>query len=560
LHIYFDTGERVMSRSIFHALCLCTLAFCQAVHAQQPADRIDFGTTGLDIPAATERVSVSPRTVTAIGETMLRESGTRRLRLARDLGECRSALALPYLRQILTDKGPALRAEAARSAARIGDAAILPAVQSLLRDVDASVRREAVVACAALGDEDAATAALRDADEAVVAAALRVSRRADAIAARLSDLPPTLRTQAIRRLGALGARDHAAAIARFLTASDTSTRIAAIETLTALNATDSAEAVRSLMRDDHPAVRRAATAALTLTEASQRVRYALPMLNDAEPEVRQAAVIVLAGNPRDDALPFLGQQLDDGDEPLRLAAREALVPLKGSADLAGKLLTNPDPRRREDGSYLLGKIRSDGSLQAHLALLKDADWTVVAQAASSLGRIGRPEAREPIAVMVRSIPATASLLPRDQQHAFAEAVIAAARLSDGSALDRIAQLIVELAPTDQRGPAPRLRAACAWAFGVLGSASDSATCDALLNMGGEFLEQREPKVEAIKALGHLRYAPASDALKQTAETSPDPQIRWMAWWAYERTSGVRMKYSPPVHVIVPDVSIVELPN
>jgi len=259
-------------------------------------------------------------------------------------------------------------------------------------------------------------------------------------------------------------------------------------------------------------------------------------------------------------LPLLAQQLDDGDEPLRLAAREALVPLKDSADLAGKLLTDPDPGRREDGSYLLGKIRSDASLQAHLALLKDADWAVVAQAASSLGRIGRPEAREPIGAIVRSIPATASALPREQQNAFAEAVIAAARLSDDSTLPRIARLIVELAPTDQRGPAPRLRAACAWAFGVLGNASDSAACDALLNVGGEFLEQREPKVEAIKALGHLRYAPASDALKETAEASPDPQIRWMAWWACERTIGVRMKYAPPVHVIAPDVSIVELPN
>src|SRR5688572_14054505 len=156
-----------MSRSIFHALCLCTLAFGQAVRAQQAADRIDFGTAGLDIPAATQIVRVSPRTVTTIGETMLRETGTRRLRLARDLGECRSALALPYLRQVLTDKDPALRAEAARSAARIGDAAILPADQPLLRDGDASVRREAVMACAALGDDDAATAALRDADETV---------------------------------------------------------------------------------------------------------------------------------------------------------------------------------------------------------------------------------------------------------------------------------------------------------------------------------------------------------------------------------------------------------
>jgi HEAT repeat protein len=547
----------------------CLLAFAgplvsaqtrPAVPTTQP---LDFGTAGLDIAPAVEAVTVAPRTITLIGDALARETGSRRLRLARDLGECRSPLALPYLLKLLADPEPAMRAQAVESAGKLGDRSALPALRPLLNDPNAAVRREAVLACAALGDENVVSNALADSDVAVVAAALRVSttsEHGDTIARRVGDLPRELRPQAIRRLGEIGTAAHAKTIARFLS-SDTAARIAAVDALARLRSAEHDGAVVTLLGDKHPGVRRAATAALSsLTTGEVRRTQAIAMLRDADPGVRQAAAELFVTQPSAEAVPLLVEQFDNGDEPLRLAARDALVAAKEAAVApAVELLADPDPRRREDGSYVLGHLRSDAALATHIAMLDDADWLVVAQAAWSLGQIGRAEAAEPLAALVKRIPPTAGLLPREQQRAFSEAVIAVARLSHRPAAADLARLIIELAPNAQRGPAPRLRAACAWGFGILGTANDTATCDALLGTVDEFLEQREAKVEAVKALGHLRYAPAATQLKRISETSLDPELRWMACWSYERVTGSPTPYVPPRQTVSPNLSIVTFP-
>jgi HEAT repeat protein len=316
-----------------------------------------------------------------------------------------------------------------------------------------------------------------------------------------------------------------------------------------------------MLDDAHPAVRRAATTALlSLAKPEAAAARAITMLGDADPAVRQAAADVLKARPADDAVPRLIEQLGSGDEPLRRAARDALVATKDAAIApAVRLLAHQDPQRREDGSYILGQLRSDAAIQQHVALLRDDSWPVVAQAAESLGRIGRAEAAEPLAALVKQIPPTASLLPNEQQRAFSEACIALVRLDHEPAVADFARLIVELAPNAQRGPTPRLRAACAWGFGVLGTSNDTATCAALLATVNEFLEQSEVKVESIKALGTLRYAPAAAELKRLGQTSVDPELRWMACWSYERITGSPLTYESPRNTVAPDISIVVLP-
>ncbi|HEV2294452.1 MAG TPA: HEAT repeat domain-containing protein [Tepidisphaeraceae bacterium] len=534
-----------------------------AAHGQQrsstgPADRLGFGIDHLDIAEAVEVIEVPPRTVTMLGESMIRERGTRRVGLARDLGACRSPAALPFLRQVLTDADPSLRAQAVRSAGEIGDVSIVADLRPLLRDPAAAVRREAVLACAALADTDPAAAALDDPDPAVVAAAVEAVRDGDALAGQLNGLPPAVKPQAIRRLAELGASGHAEFIATFLT-EDIAAKIAAVEALARLDAAAHAAAMVTLLEDAHPAVRRAATAALTLVDGAQRSALAIRMLRDPAAEVRQAAAEVLARQPHPDALDPLVAQLDDGDEPLRIAARAALVAMGDvSIEPAAKLLAHTDPARRVDGSHMLGHLRSDAALDAHLALLKDSKWEVVAQAAWALGRIGRPEAREPIGDIVQGIPATAGLLPREQQAALSEAVVAAARLGVQSATVPMARLIIELSPTPQRPPAPRLRAAAIWGFGILSDRADKALCDALASIVDEVLEQRPPKVEAIKALGHLRCTSAADALRRLAQSSLDPHVRWLACWAYQRVTGEPIAYAPPIHTHTPQLSIMPL--
>jgi HEAT repeat protein len=524
---------------------------------------MDFGTDGLDIAPGVEVVNIPPRTIELIGAALARETGARRLRLARDLGECRSALALPLLRTLLTDHDPLMRAQAAVSAGKVGDHSILPDLREMLKDASAAVRREAVISCAGLGDTEAVAQALADADTVVLATAIRLSTtpaHADAIARRLGELRPVLRAQALGRLGEIGSAAQGQTIARFLK-SDVAARAAAIDALARLHAVDQAGSIVPMLDDAHPSVRRAATTALiSLAKPEAATARAITMLGDADPAVRQAAAEVLEARPTADAVPRLVEQLGSGDEPLRRAARDALVATKDAAIAAAvQLLADRDPQRREDGSYILGHLRNDASIQQHVALLRDASWTVVAQAAESLGRIGRAEAAEPLAALVKQIPATASVLPSEQQRAFSEACIALVRLGHRPAAADFARLVVELAPNAQRGPTPRLRAACAWGFGVLGTSNDTATCAALLATVNEFLEQSEVKVESIKALGTLRYAPAAAELKRLGQTSVDPELRWMACWSYERITGSPLTYESPRNTVAPDISIVVLP-
>jgi HEAT repeat protein len=125
---------------------------------------------------------------------------------------------------------------------------------------------------------------------------------------------------------------------------------------------------------------------------------AIKMLGDADPTVRVAASDLLAAAPTPAGIGPLVEQLGVAYEPLHLSARAALLasgPL--TIDAAVKLLDHADPRRREDGSYLLGELRNDAALQRHIALMDDKDWGVVRQAAWSLGLIGRTEAIPAIA-------------------------------------------------------------------------------------------------------------------------------------------------------------------
>lgn len=509
---------------------------------------LDFGTTGLDIPALQRVNATTPRTVQLIGEAMRREGGARALRLARELGTCGSREALTYLGPMLSDPDPRMRAQCARSVGMIGDPAILPSLQPLLADTDPSVRREAVMACAGLGDDRAVATGLADADVSVFCAAIRVAQphHAAAAAQRVDQLPPRVVMQVLRRLGEWGSRAHIPLLTQYLHAgADTGCRVAAIEALERLAAMDQGPIVLGMLQDDHPVIRRAATHAITtLVATKEQAARTIPMLSDPDPSVREAAVKVLIRSPTAVAVPLLVQQLDDGYEPLRVAARNALIAAGGDAiPAASSMLSSADPQRQIDGSYVLGHLRNGASLERHHALLGSSDWQVVAQAAWSLGQIERPESEGPIVALVQRIPAMSQSLRRDEYVPFgdaaSEAVIAAVRLRCQAALPTMIQLM------QARMAWPRLRAACIWGFGVLGDASDPRRCELLLSIVNDPDETNAPKLEALKALGHLRFAPVGPELLRMAQTHGDAQLRWMAHWSYERSTGQDIPYLPP---------------
>src|SRR5947207_464287 len=85
----------------------------------------------------------------------------------------------------------------------------------------------------------------------------------------------------------------------------------------------------------------------------------------AGPTVRQGAAAVLTPMPTTAALAALAAQLDQEYAPLHQAVRESLIhpadaPTRQAViELAAKMLRDPNPRRREDASYVLGRLRSD---------------------------------------------------------------------------------------------------------------------------------------------------------------------------------------------------------
>ena len=533
-----------------------------AAEVPPPVDAatLDFGTSSLTIPPAQRVRVVSPRTIEMVGSAMLHERGEWRLRLVRDLGASQSPEGLPFLRQVLQDSDSMVRAQAARAAGQIADPVVLPQLQPLLKDPDAVVRAAAVLAAARMGDEQAVSSGLGDADAEVLTAAITQATTAEhaaIISDRLERLPSSLKASALRRLGAIGSMDEIAAVTAHLSGG-VSERIAAVEALARLNANQQMHHIAQALADSHPTVRRAAMRALArLCPPPQLQEYALQMLSDSDPTVRQAAAEVLSNHPVAGAISLLREQLDTSYPPLRSAARDALVAAgEASIEAAVQLLDSNHPERRIDGSLVLGRLRSSAAMQRHIELLRDGDWQVVAQAAQSLGTIGDRKAADSIGTLVQQIPSLIDSIELEQRAQLAaaatEAVIAAAKLRHQPSL----QVMVQLIP--QRTDWSQLRAACAWGFGILGDSSDTTTCQALLSIPSDFLELQPPKLEAIKALGHVRYAPAAAMLRQMADTSPDPQLRWMAHWAYQRITGQTLDYVPPQHRFTPDLSIVEL--
>jgi hypothetical protein len=319
------------------------------------------------------------------------------------------------------------------------------------------------------------------------------------------------------------------------------------------------------------AVGKLATAA---TDAPLREKQAMQMLGDADPTVREAAARVLTPVPSAQAAAALFAQLDVSYQPLHDAVRDALAHPADDATrravttAAAAMLAHADPRRREDASDVLGRLRSAAAIDAHVALLlrwdkndaAKADWPLVAQAAESLGLIGDAKAIEGLMALASAAPQ--ALPPAPQGHspqrdamsaAMSNAMIALARLRHGPAL-REAVRVLQLEPT---ACPPRLRAAAAFAVGVLAPPAKSPPIN-MFAVVDSIDEDHATKVEAVKALGNLRYAGTAERLATIAGNEPSPDLRWIAHWSYEKCSGTTTAYVPPTETREPPVSVTDL--
>jgi HEAT repeat protein len=553
--------HRLAATAGMMALLLATGASRAAADAPatQPAAFIPFGADGLDIPPQPNQLQLPARSITLLGQALQDKTSISRVSHAKELASCGPA-ALTYLIEGLTDADPLVRAECAKSVGLLHEVSATSKVAALARDADPAVRREAVLAAAALGDTAPVTAGLNDDSELVKQAALTVAvtpEQAEQIARMFPKLPDRLQPLALAALGRMRAVRYADLVASQLHAG-IAIRAAAVEALGKMKATEQGQAVTALLKDVNPTVRREAMLALAnLVPPTSQQSLAITTLNDPDPTVRQAAAQVLQGAPTAEAIAPLRRLLDDPYHPLYLAARQALaVAGKQVIPVAVEMLDNANPRRREDGSYLLGAYDSNAAIDRHIQLLDDSDWGVVAQAAKSLYRLVPP-------VDVTG-PHLLSLLERGDKDtgpayqsridAEAAAFLLAGRL-------RYAAIITPALPTLPTAPmspgAPdAVRTAAIWAIGMTAAPSSSTAAKVAAIYRNEF-QSPAAVFESLKALINL-HDPAGAKIFARWE---DPQIardnacRWMAHYGHDLLTHAHTPYVPLPAIQTPELSI-----
>jgi HEAT repeat protein len=553
--------KRKLFQLSFLSALLATLVCAGAAMATDAGKPLGFGTADIpEIPRQNVNQTL-PRTVQLLIDAIPTAHGSQRIKLIADLGKCKRAEAQPTLFSLLKDPSADTRAEAARSLGAIGDKASITNLEKCFSDVDPSVRREAVIAAATLGDVNATRIGITDADGAVQQAACAFAVMPQSITI-LSDamksLPTAARTAALESLATEKASGQWQPIANCLKGS-TSERYAVLRALAAMKVAASEPAILPMLQDGSGIVRREAMVALShIASPHEMQQIAFRMLEDSDLTVRAAAAEVLSDVPTESAIPMLVEQLSQENEPLRQSARNALIAIGPAAITpAAKLLMDSDDQRQEDGSYILGHLHSRDHLQQHLALLKSSKWLVVKQAARSLELIGEPSAGPALASVVGNyaqLQEDKSASANNSLDAVVASILSAAHLGCSALLPSIKPLIAQL------DAEPTVRQAAIYAFGILGSASDSATCHELLSTVENPEEVLFTRLEAAKALGQLRYKHAENVLAAIDSSEANLQFRWVARWARQQITGQTYNFLVPPMNWSADVSITDLPG
>ncbi len=521
---------------------------CACGATVQAQDYIPYGQ--LVAPAATTVLTVQPRTIELIDQTIRAETDLpRRIELIADFGRCPVPAAASVLNRLLADPDPRVRATAIRSLVAIQSADVA-SLKKLLTDPSPLVRRELVIAKLA----EAIVAGVKDADPAIRAAAVSVSvnEATDrAIADQLVALDAPLQALATRTLGLRKAAGASQAIVPLLNSDNVLVRVAAIEALASIGTIELPQ-IEPQLAHAHSAVRAAATLAAMNLPAESRMKIATRSVADKDFSVRVPAARLLGTLPDPASAPLLLPQLAAGYNPLRMASREALVAIaQANAKVAAvvippaaALLNDPDADRRVDGSFVLGKLKSKEGLVAHIALLDDAEWKVVEQAAVSLGLVGDDSAGPKLveaALRSTKIAGDADQAIVTQQFTAGEqAVLSAAMLKYTPVIQATKQFyMVKTAPGG-------VRQASVYALGVLGKPDEVfAGVKGLLGRMNDIEESTIVVAEGIKALGNGMVKSALPQLEKIRKDAQAADYQYAAHLGIGRINGTNDPFTQP---------------
>lgn len=565
---------------------LTSIAWCDVV--PNSGGRLDYGMEGLDIPPSPLVNDTSPRTTQLLGEALRSATTTAaKVQFVSEVGMCQMPESVAIVKPLITDSEAVVRAAVCGAIENLAscpgttrglkdairkDPDLVTALGKVLaEDTDVRCRVAALDALVALQGPDspailAAASPRAVPDAALVARAIvHASRPAHLpmIQKLWPSLPESTRVSATAALGRIGDPKGADLVVS-LAKGDVPARLAMIDALGGMKATSQVAVVKAGLTDPHASVRRAAVGALqTVATPEMRRSEGLARLKDSDATVRQAAVTLLGANILPELAKPIATQLPDPYQPLYAAALNALSTSPDPAvrqaciDVAAGLLDNADPRRQQDGSYILGRYRSDAALEKHIELAATfegpkPDWALVEQTAESLGRIGRPEAK-PCMLKLASLPVEKAHAPQaETAPAIANGMIACGRLGEKGVLPAAHTAL----GGDPQKMASILRTSAAFAIGAVGTTADTGAFPGIISGGSAPFETPQTRIEVLRAIGNLRDKAHLGVTQATTITSVTE--RWMAHWAHDRITGQTTPFTPPVSTWQADVSIIDL--
>ena len=446
----------------------------------------------------------------ALVEALRRGDSAKRIAI---LPLVRSKSAGTYVRELLSDEDPEVRARACEALARIGDTSSVKDLFGALADPSPRVTHAATSAILAIGSTETEKYALE---------AARATR-------------PTIRRHAIRVIGAFGYRSAFDLLRAAVGESDRRIAELAITGLGSIDDPRIDPLLTELAESKEDALRSAVMRAAGLRSGEAAVRVLIRGLADPAPWVRYYAAQGL-GRIGDEAGPEASKQLieklRDPAPHVRVAVIEALAKLRtqDAWDAVVRAATSRDADERRAGLVGVGLHKRPGAASILVEAARSEDPATRLVAISALAHYDEPEALATLDAALRDATAEVrdaalSVLSERDDEAAARILVDAAlrsqpehpvhRALSRPGQGRVSVITLRLAKADPR-TAPLLVAALGRMgtpsarqslFGALSSsnpASRSAAASALVATGAE---------DAVRAVSQL------------AGNDPDPEVR-----------------------------------